>query len=156
MHRWYALFILPLTVMLASCAKEPLKQAGRQGEGILGSVRDLAKAYEQRDLEAFMDRIAPGFPGRDALRNDVENVFATYQNIRFTVQARKMLVAVEHKGNIKATFTWEGEWTTGGGRVVKDGARVTLVLDAESYKLLAVEGKNPFVPTVAPMPAREP
>jgi hypothetical protein len=74
--------------------------------------------------------------------------------VRFTAQFQKMLVNVLFKGNIKATFTWQGEWKTSGGKIVKDGARITLVLDKASYKLLDVEGKNPFVPQATPMTVR--
>lgn len=155
MHRFSVLFLAFVPLILLSCAKEPLKQAGLQGESTLGAVRELASAYERRDLEAFMDRVASGFPQRDALRGTVENVFAAYQNIRFTVQYRKMLVAVQHKGNISATFTWAAEWSTGSGKVVNDGGRVTFVMDPGTYKLLDIEGKTPFLPAAAPVPAKE-
>ena len=155
MQRFLALVLIPFSLLAASCAREPLKQAGLQGEGVLGAVRGLAGAYEHRDLEAFMDRISPAYVDRDALRSDAEKVFAAYQNIRCTIQTRKMLVEVEHKGNLKATFTWEGEWRTGGGKIVTDGARSTFVLDPGTYKLLAVDGKNPFVPKAMPRPLRE-
>jgi hypothetical protein len=155
MNRILVIILLPIALVLASCAREPLKQAGLQGEGTLGAVRGLTGAYEHRDLEGFMERLSPSFPERNAFRHDIENVFAAYQNIRFTVQTRKMLFTVEHKGNIRATFTWEGEWRTTGGRIVKDGGRVTFVLDAGTYKLLAIDGKVPFVPTTAPVPARQ-
>ena len=155
MNRVLALILLPLALLLSSCAKDPLKQAGLQGEGTLEAVRGLANAYERRDLDGFMDRVSPVFDGRDALKAEVEKIFATYQNIGFSVQTRKMLFTVEHKGNLLATFTWEGEWGTTGGRIVKDGARVTFVLDAGTYKLLSIDGKNPFVLSTTPMPTRQ-
>lgn len=147
-RRSYA-FIIPLlaTLALMGCAKEPLKQAGLQGEASLGAVRDLISAYERRDLEAFLDKVSPSFPDRDGLQKAVENAFGTYQTIAFKVQYQKILAVVQYKGNIKTTFTWEGEWRTSGGRIVKDGARVTLALDPATYKLLAIEGKNLFLPT---------
>jgi hypothetical protein len=155
MRRFLVLVLIPFSLLVASCAKEPLKEAGLHGEGTLGAVRDLAKTYERRDPEAFMDRVAPAYPDREAFRRSLEGVFASYQNIRFTVQYAKMLVAVEYKGNIKATFTWECEWNTGGGKTVRDGSRVSLVFDAGTYKLLAVDGKNPFIPAPTPVPARQ-
>jgi hypothetical protein len=138
--------LLLAAALLAGCAKEPLKQAGLQGESTIGAVRDLVASYERRDLDAFLDRVAPGYPDRDGLRKRVENVFGAFQTIAFKVQYQKAVITVQHKGNIKAVFTWEGEWRTGGGRVVKDGARVTLVFDAAAYKLVEIEGKNPFIP----------
>jgi hypothetical protein len=155
MNRILALLLLAVPLLFASCAKEPLKQAGIQGEATLEAVRGLTSAYEHRDLEGFLDRVSPAYDGRETLRKEVEKVFAAYQNIGFTVQTRKMLFTVEHNGNIRATFTWEGEWRTTGGRIVKDGARVTFVLDAGTYKLLYIDGKNPFVLSTTPMPARQ-
>ena len=145
--------VLLAAAVLGGCAKEPLKQAGLQGESTLGAVRDLVSAYERRDLDAFLDKVSPSYPGRDGLRRDVENIFGTYQNIALTVQYQKILATVLYKGNIKATFTWAGEWRTSGGRIVKDGARVTLVLDPATYKLLGIEGKNLFTPSENPTPA---
>ena len=145
--------VLLAASLLGGCAKEPLKQAGLQGESTLGAMRDLISAYERRDLEAFLDKVSPSFPGRDSFQKDVENIFGTYQTISLTIQYRKILATVQYKGNIKATFTWEGEWRTSGGRIVKDGARVTLVLDPATYKLLGIEGKNLFTPSDNPGPA---
>jgi hypothetical protein len=85
----------------------------------------------------------------------VEKVFSAYQTIRFKLHFTKILVMVQEKGNIKATFTWEGEWQSTGGKIVKDGARVTLVFDPGTYKLLGIDGKNMFIPSDAPAPARQ-
>ena len=81
----------------------------------------------------------------------MEKIVSTYQNIRLKLHDNKMIVLIQDKGNIKATFTWEGEWKTSGGRIVKDGARVTLVLDPGVYKLLNIEGTNMFVPSEGPI-----
>ena len=42
-----------------------------------------------------------------------------------------------------------------GSLFVKDGARVTLVLDAGTYKLIDIEGKNLFIPSEGPSPSRQ-
>jgi hypothetical protein len=144
-----------LFAALTSCAKEPLKDAGTLGESTLGAVRNLASAYARRDLDGFMERVAPAYPDRDAFRKSVDGVFSTYQSIRFTIQERKMLIESEFKGNIQATFTWEGEWKTSGGKILTDGARVTLVLDAKNFRLLSIEGKDPFLPATTPVPAHQ-
>ena len=52
MQRILLVVLIPLAVLLASCAKEPLKDAGLQGEGALSAVHGLAGAYSNRDLEA--------------------------------------------------------------------------------------------------------
>ncbi|MDH4163463.1 MAG: hypothetical protein OEW15_12345 [Nitrospirota bacterium] len=138
----------------ASCASNPPKQAAILGEGALTAVRDLTKAYEKRDIEAFMDRIASAYPDRDKFRGSVEKTFAVYQTIQFTVQDTRMLVMVQYQGNVKTVFTWSAEWQTSGGKILKDGGRVTVVHDPSTYKVLAVEGKNPYVPTESAMPVK--
>ena len=156
MKRSFAAAItLFLVFLISSCSTVPLGKAGLQGEGTLGAIRDLTGAYERRDLDAFMEKVAPAYPEREAFRTSVEKVFSAYQTIRFKLHFTKILVMVQDKGNIKATFTWEGEWQTTGGKIVKDGARVTLVLDPGTYKLLGIDGKNLFIPSDSPAPARQ-
>jgi hypothetical protein len=150
-----AIIMLILSFLASSCAKAPLGKSGLQGEITLSAVRDLTGAYEKRDLDAFMDRVSPAYPGRDALQKSVGTVFATYRTIHFRIHYSKMLVTVQEKGNIKTTYTWEGEWQSAGGKIVKDGARVTLVLDPGSYKLVGIEGKNPFVLAENPSPVKQ-
>ena len=150
-----AVLTLLLAVVLSSCTTVPLGKAGIQGESTLAAVRDLAKTYEQRDIEAFMEKVAPAYPGREAFRTSVEKIFSTYQTIHIKLQFTKILVMVQDKGNITATFTWEGEWQSTGGRIVKDGARATLVFDPGTYKLLGIDSKNMFIPSDNPTPARQ-
>jgi len=147
--------ILSAMTILASCASAPLKQAGMQGESVLAAVRDLSKAYENRNLEAFMDNVDASYPDRDGFKKAVETILLTYQTIHLKIQYTKILVMVQEKGPIKAVFTWEGDWQTLGGKIVKDGARVTLVLDPKTYKLVGIEGKDLFVPTETATPARQ-
>jgi len=154
-HSFTVVIVLLLALMTSSCSTVPLGKAGLQGEGSLAAIRDLTGAYERRDLDAFMEKIAPAYPERETFRTSVEKIFSTYQIIRFKLHFTKILVMVQEKGNIKATFTWEGEWQTTGGRIVKDGARVTLVLDPNTYKLVAIDGKNMFIPSDSPAPARQ-
>lgn len=149
------LLIAVLAITASSCAKDPLKQAGLQGKHSFAVVRDLNSAYERKDLDAFMEQVAPAYPERDGLRESVENVFLAYQTIKQKIYTNRMQITVQQKGNIKAVFTWEGEWRTQGGKIVKDGARSTLILDKSSYKLIGIEGKNPFLVTEAPAPARQ-
>lgn len=150
-----AVITLMLALMISSCGTVPLGKAGLQGEGTLAAIRDLTGAYEQRNLDSFMDKISTAYADREGFGKSVEKIFSTYQTIGFKLHFTKILVMVQDKGNIKATFTWEGEWRTAGGRIVKDGARVTLVLDPGTYKLLAIDGKNMFIPSDNPAPARQ-
>lgn len=153
-YSFTAVITLFFALMLSSCGAVPLGKAGLQGEGALAAIRDLTGAYEKRDLDSFMDKISTAYPDREGFRTAVEKIFFTYQTIGFKLHFTKILVMVQDKGNIKATFTWEGEWRTAGGRIVKDGARVTLVFDPGTYKLLAIDGKNMFIPSDSPAPAR--
>ena len=154
-HSFSTIIVFILALMMSSCSTVPLGKAGLQGEGTLGAIRDLTGAYERRDLDAFMEKVAPAYPEREAFQTSVEKVFTTYQTIDLKLHFTKILVMVQEKGNIKATFTWEGEWQTTGGKIVKDGARVTLVFDPGTYKLLGIDGKNMFIPSDAPAPARQ-
>jgi hypothetical protein len=140
------LAILLLLFSAAACGKKPPQQAAIQGQRILSAIRDITQAYEKKDLGSFMDAVAKDFSDRPSLEQAAGRVFTKYEAIRFTVQYTKMLVMIADRGNIRATFTWDGEWRTAGGKIVKDGARVTLVFDPRDYKLQAIEGKNPFVP----------
>jgi hypothetical protein len=154
-HSFSTIIVFILALMMSSCSTVPLGKAGLQGEGTLGAIRDLTGAYERRDLDASMEKVAPAYPEREAFQTSVEKVFTTYQTIHLKLHFTKILVMVQEKGNIKATFTWEGEWQTTGGKIVKDGARVTLVLDPGTYKLLGIDGKNLFIPSDSPAPARQ-
>ncbi len=150
-----SIVVITLALLTSACGKVALGPVGLQGENVLAAVRDLTKAYERRDLDAFMEKVSTAYPDREAFRTSVEKVFATYQTISFKLHYTKMLVVIQEKGNIKATLTWEGEWKTAGGKIVKDGARVTLVLDPGVYRLLGIEGKNLYLPSESPMPVRE-
>jgi len=150
-----AVITIVLALMLYACSTVPLGKAGLQGEGTLAAIRDLTGAYERRDLDGFMEKVASSYPEQEAFRTSVEKIFASYQTIHFKLHFTKILVFVQDKGNIKATFTWEGEWRTTGGKIVKDGARVTLVLEPGTYKLVGIDGKNMFIPSDSPAPARQ-
>ncbi len=138
----------------AGCASAPLGKEGLKGEHVLSAVRDLTKAYESRDIDVFMDKVSLSFPDREKFQHAVEKVFSTYQTIRFTVQETRMLVMIQYHGDIKAEFTWDGEWRSAGGKVLTDGSRVTLDLDPDTYKLRAIEGKNPYLPTETTLPLK--
>jgi hypothetical protein len=147
---------LIIVVLIASCGKVALGPVGLQSEKILSAVRDLKGAYERRDIDAFMDKVSSAYPDRENFQRTVEKIFSTYQSIRFKLHDNKMFVIIPDKGNVKATFTWEGEWKTAGGRIVKDGARITLVLDPGAYRLLGIEGTNMFVPSeISVVPAQK-
>ncbi len=147
--------ILAAVLLFSACGKQPLGPAGIQGENSVQTVRDLTSAYERRDMDAFMEKVSPTFPDRAEFQRSIGKILSAYQKIHFKPLFGRSLITVPAKEGIKVTFTWEGDWQTTGGKVLKDGARVTLVLDAKTYKLSGIEGKNPFIPTEGPSPSRQ-
>ncbi len=156
MNRITALMIvLAASLLFSACGKATLGPAGIQGENSVQTVRDLTSAYERRDIEAFMEKVSPKFPERAEFQRSIGKILSAYQKIHFKPVFSRSLITVPAKDGIKVTFTWEGDWQTTGGKVLKDGARVTLVLDAKTYMLSDIEGKNPFIPTEGPSPSRQ-
>ncbi len=138
----------------ACSAKKPPEQTAIKSKNILAALRDIDKAYEKKDLASFMDNVAPGFQDREALSKSLTGVFLKNETIRFNIQYTKMLITVEEKGPIKATFNWDGEWLAVGGTTQKNGGRVTLIFDPGSFKITSIDGKNPFVPLPVVMPGK--
>jgi hypothetical protein len=143
------LILLALSVLLpiTACSKKPPQVVTRQAGSSLETLRDMTTAYEKKDLGGFLDAVSVDFPEREALSNAVTGAFKKYATIRFTVQYTKMLIMIDDKGRVKLAFTWDGEWQTAGGRIMKDGGRVTFALDPKGTRITAIEGRNPFVPT---------
>lgn len=136
-----------LLFVLASCGgKKPPEVAAYQGKKVLDAVRTLAKEYQDKDLGGFMDEIAGDYPGREAFEASIKSVLSGYDTIRLDFHNTKMLVLVPDRGTIRTEVNWDAEWHTGDGGMIKDGGRVTLVLDPKDFLLVAIEGKNPFLP----------
>ena len=150
MNRRRLLIILALAVFavatLSACSKKPPQIVAKQAGSSLETLRDMTAAYEKKDLGGFLDAFSVDFPDRDALSTAVSGVFKKYATIRFTVQYTKMLIVIDERGRVKLSFTWDGEWRTAGGRLVKDGGRVACALDPKGKRITAIEGRNPFVP----------
>jgi hypothetical protein len=60
-----------------------------------------------------------------------------------------MLITVKEKTQIRASFNWDAERLGTKGISQKNGGRVTLVFDAGSFKLIDIDGKNPFIPVAS-------
>ncbi len=142
-------------VVAAGCASTPPKPASQVGESALTALKDLQTSYQKKDLDAFMERVSVANPDYATLAETVSLVFSKYSTLRVTFQYTRMLIMVEDRGKIRVVLTWDGEWQTEGGKIVKDGGRSTLVLDPATYKLAAIEGKNPFVPQPGETPERQ-
>ncbi len=142
-------FVALISILFSSAAcskKAPPTQAAIQAEGALSTLRELAGAYEKKQLSTFMDKVSKDYPDRQAFSQSIAGVFTKYDAIRFTVQYTKMVVMIDEKANMKLTCNWDGEWQTAGGKIVKDGGRGSFVFDPKGARLLSLEGKNPFIP----------
>ena len=106
----------------------------------------MIKSYEKKDLDSYLSEVASGFREREAYSKALAAVFSKYETIRFNIQYSKMIVMIEEQGTIKASFNWDAEWQGAGGMTQKDGGRVTLVFEPGDFKLISIDGKNPFLP----------
>jgi hypothetical protein len=151
--------LLALTALLvvapACSAKKTPDQSAVKGKNILAVLKTMRSAYEKKDLSSFMDNVAPGYPDREALSKSMADVFLKNETIHFNIQYTKMLITVEEKGAVKATFNWDGEWIAVGGTTQKNGGRVTLVFGPGNSKLMSIEGKDPFIPQPVEMPGKQ-
>jgi hypothetical protein len=142
------LVMMALLVTLTACGeKKTPDPAAIQGKNIISVLKAMNGAYEQKDLKAFLSDVTNRYPNRDAFAKSLAGVFEKYQTIRFTIQYSKMLITVKERSVIRVSFNWDAEWINTKGLSQKDGGRVTLVLDAGSFKLVDMDGKNPFIPT---------
>jgi hypothetical protein len=147
MNRILALIaVFSMLIVFPACSgKKPPEQAAIKSKNILSVLRTMNKAYEQKDLDAFMSDVSASFPGRPAFAKSLTEVFAKYEAVHFNIQYAKMLIVIEEKGPARTTFTWDAEWLTRGGGTLKDGGRVTLVFEPGGFKLVSIDGKNPFL-----------
>ena len=153
MNRIVALLALTAFLFAApACSEKKLpEQAAIKTKNVLSSLRDLSAAYNKKDLPSFMESVASAYNDRGGFSKSLGAVFTKNASIRFNIQYTKMLIMVEEKGNIKTTFNWDGEWHAVDGTTQKNGGRVTLVFE-QGFKLLSIDGKNPFVPQPVEMP----
>ena len=142
------LFTTMLLFATSACSEKKLPAvAAAKSKNMLTVLRDLSDTYQKKDLAGFMAQVAPLYPEREALSSSLTSVFGKFETISLNIQYTKMLIMIEEKGKVRTTFNWDGAWHKAGGDVQKDGGRVTLVFAPGDFKLLAIEGKNPFVPT---------
>ncbi len=146
MHRSLPIIVLTalLCSSLACSSKKAPEQSFVQSKSVLASLREMSRTYEKKDLDSFLSDVAPAFPQRADFAKSLTAVFEKYETIHFNIEYTRLIILIEQKGPMKATFTWNAEWSRAGG-AVKDGGRVTFVLDQDSFKLLSIDGKNPFL-----------
>ena len=137
-----------LLFSFSACSEKKLPAiAATKSKNMLTVLRELDDTYQKKDLAGFMAQVAPLYPEREALSSSLTAVFGKYETVSLNIQYTKMLIMIEEKGKVRTTFNWDGAWHKAGGDVAKDGGRVTLIFAPGDFKLLAIEGKNPFVPT---------
>ena len=140
----FAVIILLITASACS-AKKPIEQTAYKSKTILSVLRDMDKYYEKKDLDSFLSDVSASYDKREAFAKSLAAVFSKYETIHFNIQYAKMIILIDQASKMRATFTWDAEWTGAGGTSVKDGGRVTLVFEPGDFKLLSIEGKNPFL-----------
>lgn len=140
------IILLACLVVLSNCSsKKPPEPSAVKSKNILSVLRDMDAAYEKKNLASFMSSITADFRDRAGLEKSLAAVFAKYELIAFNIQYAKMTIFVDQQGQMKTTFTWDAEWHATGGAIVKDGGRVTMVFEPANYKLVSIDGKNPFL-----------
>ena len=145
-------FVLFFTVlfMVSACGeKKPPDPSAVKSKNVLSVLKDMAQSYEKKNLELFLSNVSETYPERAALSDALAAVFANYEAIHFNIQYTKMLILVENRGQIRVTYNWDAEWLTPKGTSQKGGSRVTFAFDPATFKLVAIDGKNPFIPTVS-------
>jgi len=133
----------------ACSAKKTPEPAAIQGKNILSVLKDMSRSYEQKSLNSFMSDVSSDYGDRAAFSDSLTSIFAKYETIHFNIQYTKMVIMVKEGGQTRASFNWDAEWLAAGGTSQKNGGRVTLVFDPGSFKLVAIDGKNPFVPVAS-------
>jgi hypothetical protein len=149
----FCIIIVMILASFACSGKKPPEQAAVRSKNVLSVLREMNTSYEKKDLDAFMADVTGAYPDRDRFAKTLATVFAKYETIRFNVHYAKMIITIEQKGPVRATFTWDAEWKMSGGATMKDGGRVTLVFETGTFKLASVDGKNPFLAQPGEAPA---
>ncbi len=139
-------FLIVLFFTSSACGgKKPPEQTYWKSKHILTILREMNKAYEQKNLDDFLSHVSPAYHDRDGFTKSLTGVFKKFESIHFTIQYSKMVILLAETGQIRITFTWSAEWLTVGGTTVKDGGRVTCVFEPGDFKLLSIDGKNPYL-----------
>jgi len=145
MNRFLSCLAVIILFTSACSTKKPIEQTAYKSKTILSALRDMDKSYEKKDLDSFMSDVSTSYDKREAFAKSLAAVFSRYETIHFNIQYAKMIIMIDQASIMRATFTWEAEWIAAGGTSVKDGGRVTLVFEPGDFKLISIDGKNPFL-----------
>lgn len=154
-----------LALVAAGCKNSPPPADPGPGPGpsapatqqIPRAIRDLFKAYEDEDVQAFMAHVHPDFSGNDRTGNDYRSAdlpralrddFAVMQRTRFDVRSGPPLVD-EAKGSARVDVEWGLRFLpeTGGDEQVLAGERSVLTFmrtPEGEWKLFSITGAPIF------------
>jgi hypothetical protein len=141
-----AALILFFSAFSACSSAKPPAAAAVQGNKTMTSLRDLSDFFQKKNHAGFMSLIADDFKDRKTFSASIQAVFSRYEAVHCTIQYSKMVIMVEDKGMIRATFNWNSDWRTAGGSLQKNSGRATFVFDPKNAKLVSIDGTNPFIP----------
>jgi hypothetical protein len=140
------LVVIILLITTSACsAKKPIEQTAYKSKTVLTVLRDMDTYYEKKDLDSFMSDVSMSYRERDAFAKSLASVFSKYETIHFNIQFAKMIILIDQASKMRLTFTWDAEWIAAGGTNVKDGGRVTFIFEPGDFKLISIDGKNPFL-----------
>jgi hypothetical protein len=149
MNRTLSLVMITAFLFTVSACgeKKPPDPSALKSKNVLSVLRDMAQSYEKKALDSFMSSVADGYPERESFSSALASIFANYEAIHFNIQYTKMNILVQDRGPIKVSCNWDAEWLASKGTSQKSGGRITFAFDPGNFKLVAIEGKNPFIPT---------
>jgi hypothetical protein len=130
-----------------ACSSTPAPTpAGMEGNKVIDALKDLSSWYGKKNYSGFMSLISDDYPERQVFAASIESIFTKYKTVQFTIQYTNMFITVEDRGMTRAAFNWDGSWESPGGNTVKNSGRVTFVFEPKEARLVAIDGKNPFIP----------
>jgi hypothetical protein len=140
--------IMAIVFSTSACsAKKPLDLSAVKTKNVLSVLKDLTQFYEAKNLDSFMAYVTTDYQERELFSRSLTEVFAKYKTIHFNIQYTRMLVTIQDRGQIKVSCNWDAEWVAPAGTSQKSGGRATFSFDQTNFKLVAIDGKNPFIPT---------
>jgi hypothetical protein len=148
MNRIVSFFLISAFLLTATaCGEKKITDPSAiKSKNILSVLKDLSQSYEKKELDAFMSNVADNYPERNGFSGALTGVFANNDAIHFNIQYTRMVILIQDRGQIKATFNWDAEWLAPKGTSQKNGGRATFIFEPTSFKLTAIEGQNPFIP----------
>ena len=149
MNRVLSLVLISAFLFTVSACgeKKPPDPSAVKSKNVLSVLKDMTQSYEKKTLVSFMSNVSDGYPEKEAFSTTLASIFANYEAIHFNIQYTRMFILVQDRGQIKVTCNWDAEWLAAKGTSQKSGGRVTFAFDPGNFKLVAIEGNNPFIPT---------